>query len=448
MFSYYTAPGYLNELIEQFKATKDITLLKKKHEKTDSSSNNNSVRTKTISISYREYDLSSSNLKYLKNCADDGNIEFQLSLKIDKRNREYIAVESVNSDVPLSTEIKDECFIDDFKKHEQLIKEGKTTEKCYGVLFQFQEANSTFSTSRRIFFYIKIYMPWTQYKEIPVTLQDPQKVPSLEIENEGEQESVIKLVGFKFCLKDDELDEVERYFYKLENVIHLKPEFNNPFDPNAIAAYMSNGKKIAYVAKEYAQIIRLLMKEEEELKATPERFDFTFAMIRLSLPCNKSLEMESLFSQYKPIEVYKAHYLNVYWGKNDSLIERSIFHTDVQSIDFEKLLSLPIEQQNYLAEEWKEQMNSVTVENPTNLSLNMTVHLDLSIYGTSLEDIDLSDTMLLNKIEDDNKKTALFIRLHREFFVDTPDSFIKEYCPDDSDTLKKRIQFEYNRFSK
>ena len=328
------------------------------------------------------------------------------------------------------------------------MQEEKSTGKCYGVLFHYQDANSEFSSSQRIFFHIKVYMPWTQYKEIPEVPQTQQETPSLETKNAGVQKYVANLVGFKFCLKEDELDEVDKYFYDFSNVIYLKPENDNPFDPNAIAAYMDNGKKIAYVAKENAQVLRPLLQEDEEIEAQPDRFNFTSAVIRMNLPCNKSLELESLFSEYKPIEVYKAHYLNVYWGGTDSLVERNIFNSNEQSINFENLLSLPIEQQNYLAVEWKDCMNKVSVENPTNFGLKMNVHIDLSIYGTSLSKIDLSDIELLDRIEEDNKKTALFVRLSREKYVSSPKEFIEEHCPDAGDTLKQRLQYEYNKISK
>ena len=445
VFENYEIPSYVYDLIEQYKPKTQVESTDEIQEVANVSSK---AKAKTISISFNEYDLSSANLKYLKSCADDNSIEFKLSLKTDKRKREYISVESINSDYPLSTEIKDECFIEDFKRHEQWMKEGKTEERCYGVLYHYQNANSEFSTSQRIFFHIKIYMPWTLYKEIPGVLEDPQETPSLETDNEGKQEYIATLVGFKFCLKEDELEDVDKYFYKFDNIIRLKPEFDNPFDSNAIAAFIDNGKKIAYVAKENAQMIRPLMKDGEELIAKPERFDFTSATIRLSLPCNKSLEMESLFSRYQPIEVYKAHYLNVFWGGCDSLIERKIFNEREQSINFEELTSLPIDRQNYLAEEWKENMHKVSVENPTNLGLKMNVHLDLSIYNTNLADIDLFDVALLDKIEEDNKKTALFVRLMRERLISNPTEFIEEHCPDACDTLKQRLQFEYNKIRK
>ena len=446
LFGYRSVPGYLNELIEQYRLVNDINFSSEK-EKVEiiNPSNIRKARTKTISIPFNEYDLSNSNLEYLKNCANNASIEFKLSLKTDKRKREFIAVESVNSDVPLTTEIKDQCFIEDFKKNERLMKEGKATEKCYGVLFHYQDANSEFSSSQRIFFHVKIYMPWTVYKKIPLVPEKLQETPSFETKQGGEQKYVAKLVGFKFCLKEDELEEVDRYFYDFSNVIHLKAEDDNPFDPNAIAAFMDNGKKIAYVAKENAQILRPLLNEGKELKATPDRFDFTTATIRMSLPCNKSLEMESLFSKYKPIEVYKAHYLNVYWGGSDTLVERRIFNSNEQTINFEELLSLPIEQQNYLAEEWKDNMNKVSVDNPTNLGLKMNVHLDLSIYGTSFTDIDLSDITLLDTIEEDNKKTTLFVRLSREGHVSTLNEFIKEHCSNANETLKQRLQNESNK---
>lgn len=449
LFSYYSVPAYLNDIIEQFKPTKDIDfLIKEANDKIKKEPISLKSKTKILSISFHEYELTSAKLEYLKSCADDNSIEFKLSLKTDKSKREYISVESINSDYPLSTEIKDECFIEDFKKHEQLVQEEMSTGKCYGVLFHYQDANSEFSSSQRIFFHIKIYMPWTQYKEIPAVPQTQQETPSLETKNAGVQKYIANLVGFKFCLKEDELDEVDKYFYDFSNVIYLKPENDNPFDPNAIAAYMDNGKKIAYVAKENAQVLRPLLQEDEEIEAQPERFNFTSAVIRMNLPCNKSLELESLFSEYKPIEVYKAHYLNVYWGGTDSLVERNIFNSNEQSINFENLLSLPIEQQNYLAVEWKDCMNKVSVENPTNFGLKMNVHLDLSIYGTSLEDIDLFDIELLDRIEEDNKKTALFVRLSREKYVSSPKGFIEEHCPDACDTLKQRLQYEHNKISK
>lgn len=441
-------PSYIYSLINQYRPNTQNVEATTEYKNSNKNTTINEGKSKTISISFNEYDLPNAKKEYLKSCANDSSIEFKLSLKKDKRKREYIAVESINSDYPLSTEVKDECLIEDFKKHEQLVQEGKATGKCYGVLFHYQDANSEFSTSQRIFLHIKIYMPWTQYKEIPGVPQTQQETPSLETKNAGIQKYIANLVGFKFCLKEDEMDEVDKYFYDFSNVIYLKPENDNPFDPNAIAAYMDNGKKIAYVAKENAQVLRPLLQEDEEIEAQPERFNFTSAVIRMNLPCNKSLELESLFSEYKPIEVYKAHYLNVYWGGTDSLVERNIFNSNEQSINFENLLSLPIEQQNYLAVEWKDCMNKVSVENPTNFGLKMNVHLDLSIYGSSLGDIDLSDIELLDRIEEDNKKTALFVRLSREKYVSSPKEFIEEHCPDACDTLKQRLQYEYNKISK
>ena len=443
IFEGKSIPSYIYELINQYKPNTQHFESTDKSQRNTSNTFNDEAKTKTISISFREYDLSSSDLNYLKNCADDESIEFKLTLKTDKHKREYIAVESINSDVPLSTEIKDECFIEDFKRHELLMQEEKTTNKCHGVLFHYQDANSEFSTSQRIFFHVKIYMPWTLHKETPIAPKEQQKVPNLKTTNCSEQKYAATLVGFKFCLKEDELEEIDRYFYDFDNIIHLRAENDNPFDTNAIAAFTNDGKKIAYVAKENAQILRPLLEENDEFLAKPDRFNFTTAVVRLSLPCSKSLEMDSLFSTYKPIEVYKAHYLGIYWGASDSLVERRIFNSNEQTINFNEILSLPIDQQNYLASEWKEKMHKVSVENPTNPGLMMTVHLDLSIYGTNFEDIDLSDITMLNKIEEDNKKTALFIRLIRDGHQTTPEKFIEEYCTDASEMLIQRLKHEY-----
>lgn len=90
-------------------------------------------------------------------------------------------------------------------------------------------------------------------------------------------------------------------------------------------------------------------------------------------------------------------------------------------------------------------MIKATVENPTNKKFKMSVPLDLSVYGTSWKDIDLTNEPLLDLIEIENKMLAIYIRMRRQGFRGTPEEFMDEMQEDKpNETIMKRMHYVYD----
>ena len=254
-----------------------------------------------------------------------------------------------------------------------------------------------------------------------------------------------RITGIKYCLNEKQYEDFENTVFRRESV-RLVPEPENPSDKNAIAAYTPDGIKCGYIAREETAMIKELM-EEPEFKATLSYMDFMAgsAKIEITLSTSVSLYSKRLFSKYTPFEVCKANYLFMRWSGIPESSEEGIFSSEELRMDFDKFSQLDILYQDRLAQEWEERMIKATVENPTNKKFKMSVPLDLSVYGTSWKDIDLTNEPLLDLIEIENKMLAIYIRMRRQGFRGTPEEFMDEMQEDKpNETIMKRMHYVYD----
>lgn len=280
---------------------------------------------------------------------------------------------------------------------------------------------------------------------IPVEPESPQLIYVPSQSNFQIVHYQSRITGIKYCLNEKQYEDFENTVFRRESV-RLVPEPENPSDKNAIAAYTPDGIKCGYIAREKTAMIKELM-EEPEFKATLSYMDFMAgsAKIEITLSTSVSLYAKRLFSKYTPFEVCKANYLFMRWGGIPESSEEGIFSSEELRMDFDKFSQLDILYQDRLAQEWEERMIKATVENPTNKKFKMSVPLDLSVYGTSWEDIDLTNEPLLDLIEIENKMLAIYIRMRRQGFRGTPEEFMDEMQEDKpNETIMKRMHYVYD----
>lgn len=282
-------------------------------------------------------------------------------------------------------------------------------------------------------------------RKIPVEPLSPQLTyePSPSVPQTVHYQS--RITGIKHCLDEKQYEEFENTVFRRESV-RLIPEPENQFDGNAIAAYTADGVKCGYIAREETAMIKSLM-EEPDFKASLFYMDFMAgsAKIEITVSTSVSLYLRKLFCQYTPFELCKANYLYLRWGGIPDSTEEGIFSPDELSMDFDRLSQLELMYQDRLAQEWEERMKKATVENPTNKKFRMSVPLDLSVYGTSWKDIDLTNEPLLDLIEIENKMLAIYIRMRRQGFRGTPEEFMDEMQEDKpNETIMKRMHYVYD----
>lgn len=279
-------------------------------------------------------------------------------------------------------------------------------------------------------------------RKIPVEPLSPQLTyePSPSVPQTVHYQS--RITGIKHCLDEKQYEEFENTVFRRESV-RLIPEPENQFDGNAIAAYTADGVKCGYIAREETAMIRSLM-EEPDFKASLFYMDFMAgsAKIEITVSTSVSLYLMKLFCQYTPFELCKANYLYLRWGGIPDSTEEGIFSPDELSMDFDRLSQLELMYQDRLAQEWEERMKKATVENPTNKKSRMSVPLDLSVYGTSWKEIDVSNQPLLDLIEIENKMLAIYIRMRRQGFRGTPEEFMDEMQVESpNETIMKRMHY-------
>lgn len=280
---------------------------------------------------------------------------------------------------------------------------------------------------------------------IPVEPESPQLIYVPSQSNFQIVHYQSRITGIKYCLNEKQYEDFENTVFRRESV-RLVPEPENPSDKNAIAAYTPDGIKCGYIAREETAMIKSLM-EEPDFKASLFYMDFMAgsAKIEITLSTSASLYAKRLFSKYTPFEVCKANYLFMRWGGIPESSEEGIFSSEELRMDFDKFSQLDILYQDRLAQEWEERMIKATVENPTNKKFKMSVPLDLSVYGTSWKDIDLTNEPLLDLIEIENKMLAIYIRMRRQGFRGTPEEFIDEMQEDKpNETIMKRMHYVYD----
>lgn len=282
-------------------------------------------------------------------------------------------------------------------------------------------------------------------RKIPVEPLSPQLTyePSPSVPQTVHYQS--RITGIKHCLDEKQYEEFENTVFRRKSV-RLIPEPENQFDGNAIAAYTADGVKCGYIAREETAMIKSLM-EEPDFKASLFYMDFMAgsAKIEITVRTSVSLYLMKLFCQYTPFELCKANYLYLRWGGIPDSTEEGIFSPDELSMDFDRLSQLELMYQDRLAQEWEERMKKATVENPTNKKFKMSVPLDLSVYGTSWKEIDVSNQPLLDLIEIENKMLAIYIRMRRQGFRGTPEEFMDEMQVESpNETIMKRMHYIYD----
>lgn len=255
----------------------------------------------------------------------------------------------------------------------------------------------------------------------------------------------IRIVGIRHHASKEAYAEMEQ-LSRNRGLVSLRADPENESDPLAIAVHLSSGEKVGYVASQYLPVIHLGLENCGELEAsvTYMEYEGTSATAMMKIESGVSVMAVKLFSHYTPSEVYKANYVHGLWGGICDKRETGLLEKEYQSLSFGLFFSLDVNTQNSIASEWEYRMKRATVENPTNLGARMAVPLDLSVYGTSWKYLDLSDSLLLRKIELDNKVVALFFRFRRTEsggMMVSPQEFVDEVIKvKASDELMARLQ--------
>lgn len=89
-------------------------------------------------------------------------------------------------------------------------------------------------------------------------------------------------------------------------------------------------------------------------------------------------------------------------------------------------------------------MVKANVPNPDNPKWRMSVRLDLADYGTSWKELDLTDELLLKVIGLESKMLAIYIRARRKGFTHSPEDFVEVMDIEASESLIKRMHYEYD----
>lgn len=290
-------------------------------------------------------------------------------------------------------------------------------------------------------------MPWTEGEQVPSVPEEEQAF-DFSLQSSGcpvPQRCEAVVVGLGHHLNEDECQELERQANS-GGILLLKAEPDNEHDLGAIAAFTPEGKKIGYVSKDFLPAVHALLNGSSSIEAVMTYMAFKAKSVNIEINAESAvpLKIYNLFAKYTPAEVYRATYLYKEWGGILEKGKTGLFDPNCQRIDFDKLSSLPIDSQNRLADIWKERMTKATVENPSNKRLRMSVRLDLSDYGTSWKEINLADGPKLKVIELENKMLAIYIQARRTGFRQSPENFIKGMDIEVSESLMKRMHYEYD----
>lgn len=278
------------------------------------------------------------------------------------------------------------------------------------------------------YLYIKLFLPypWLPDREPIGNPEVGQQVPDLSMPKSEEQQLEVRIVGIKHHATEEDVIELKQ-MSKDGGKITLMAEPDNDKDPYAVRACLPNGKTIGYVKSESAPFLSQILQSGVELQSEVRYVDYKdeFADITIKLEYNKSIEMVNLFSKHTPQAIYKALFMRRRWLAWWEDEEDKLLDPNEMLLNFDYLLSFPINTQNRLASSFGDLMKKVSVDNPTNPGLMMTVPLDLSVYGTSWEDIDLvKDNHLIDIIDSENKMMAIFLRVQR---TSTPITSVQQF---------------------
>ena len=294
---------------------------------------------------------------------------------------------------------------------------------------------------------LSIPMPWTEGEEVPSV---PEEEQTFDFASEVSgcpvpQKCEALVVGLGYYLSEDECLELERQANSGGTLL-LKAEPENEHDPDAVAAFTPERKKIGYVSKDFLPAVHALLDDSPSVEAVMTYMAFKAKSVNIEINAESAvpLKMYNLFARYTPIEVYRATYLYKEWGGTLEKDEVGLFDPKCQRIDFDKLSSLPADRQNRIAEIWAERMVKANIPNPDNLKWRMNVKLDLADYGTSWKEIDLADESKLKVIELESKMLAIYIRARRKGFRGSPEDFMKEMDFEVNESLIRRMHYEYD----
>ena len=374
------------------------------------------MKTKNITITYRIRPANADVLTGFLDEYQDGNEEL-ICINVEDADTGKMAAVYENEYGEVKAYFNDTQFCDSLMEYSiKCISEGKGFYLCYPKIKDIR------SGEKKLLIDLEIEMPWYVEKvpSVPeVSLQEYKPVCC----NSQTMHLQSRITGIKHCLSNTQYEKLEESVSHRET-IRLSREPENPYDSNAIAAYTNDGLKIGYIAREETSLINGLM-QEPDFTATLCYMDFMAgsASIEITVSAQSSIYAQRLFSKYTPLEVCKANYLYRRWGGIPEKEEAGIFSSETLTMDFDRFSQLELMYQDRLAQEWEERMAKATVENPDTPGARMNVPLDLSVYGTNWEKLDLNNSNLIDLIEMENKVVAIYIRMRRNGYKGTPDDF-------------------------
>lgn len=393
------------------------------------------MKQKTINVSFR---FRSSN-EYALECLIDeyeSGEENLISLFAEDTDTGKMSATYFGGDKDVNTYFYDTELCEGIVNYSaQLYAERKAIYSCHPQVISMERNGNILNVG------MIVDMPWDN-EEIPSVPETEQEY----IPTQGEARPMVytcKIVGVKHHVDAKQYEELEEKVMRMESVF-LRKEPNNPHDSEAIAAYTKENIKTGYIVKEDIPLVRGLMGTANEMEAEFAYMDYGASTINIRIrgTVTTSASAESLFKRYTPIEVYRANYVFRKWGGIAEKGETGLFDKEKQLIDFDKFNSLSIDLQDRLADSWLVRMTKATVENPTNPGFRMSVPLDLSVYGTSWKELDLSNEPLLNFIEAENKMLAIYIRTRRITRNLSPEEFVAEMNLEDmGETIMKRMHY-------
>ena len=385
------------------------------------------MKTKTIQIKTRIDDDSVFAIQDLIELMSEGeNAELDIYLDDLEKNRMSVCYEFEGSEINETFTDREVCE-DYFAVQSSALESGKLYE-CKANIVSTQISED----GKYILFDVEIPLlsseAETPQVAIAATLPKPKEVVFKTGTPELQKYS-ITIVGILHHATDAAYDELTR-LSRSNGTIILRQEPDNEEDPQAIAAYLTTGEKVGYVATQHIPVCQEAAKTGQlSAQLTYMEHNGASATALMKFESGTSVMAVQLFSRYSPADVYKATYLYFKWGGILENEESQLFETLEESICLDRFFALDISDQNQQAEEWEHRLLKATVENPTNPGRRMSVPLLLSAYATSWQDLDLSDNALIDRMEQDNKIVALYFRYRRTEsggMMVTPKEFVDE----------------------
>lgn len=289
---------------------------------------------------------------------------------------------------------------------------------------------------------LMILMPW----ENDIQAEDIPEQEYVPVKKTPEPVLVqTTIVGVNHQVNESKREDLEQEIMKMPTC-RLENEPNNPHDPNAVAVFLDGFGKIGYITREDAGTVAEMVKGGKITETIATYMDYGGNSIKISIQAevDTSQKAANLFSHYTPMEVYKANYFHKFMEGKFEREEESVIDWENRKIDFDKFVELPISGQDRLAETWAERMVKANVPNPDNPKWRMSVRLDLADYGTSWKELDLTDELLLKVIGLESKMLAIYIRARRKGFTHSPEDFVEVMDIEASESLIKRMHYEYD----